>query len=184
MTNEELAPLLSYAAAYSRSLWIKLYPKPDLNDLISIANLGIAKALRSFDPFKGVPLRAYITQRIKWSLGEFLREIYGNREGNSGEKQYRIRLRNYVSLDTINRKEYRENFAAGLDIKNKLNTIPSSHSSIVNSILEGYTERELRQQGCTRQKYRESVKFLKEIAESECFRKFDGTGSMRKMARR
>ncbi len=46
----------------------------DLDDLIQAGALGFLGAVDSFDPKKGVTLSAWITQRVRWSLIDELRE--------------------------------------------------------------------------------------------------------------
>lgn len=46
----------------------------ELDDLIQAASLGFLSAIDSFDPKKGVTLSAYLSQKIRWSLMDELRE--------------------------------------------------------------------------------------------------------------
>lgn len=170
MTNEELAPLLSYAAAHCNNLWFRLYPKPPLEDLISEANFGLAKAVKSYNPSHKVPFSAYATMRIKWAVGEYLREIYGNRLANDGKKQFRIRLRDYVSLESggPRRFQYKERFERGIDLKNKLNAIPERYHPVVELILAGHSNEEVkRATGRSNTFIKNAVTALKEVATGE-----------------
>lgn len=170
MTDEELAPLLSYAAAYCNNLWFRLYPKPPLEDLISEANFGLAKAVKSYSPSYKVPFSAYATIRIKWAIGEYLREIYGNRLANDGKKQYRIRLRDYLPMGSGHGLKYKERFETGIDLKNKLNAIPERYHTVVELILAGHSNEEVkRATGRSNKFIRSAVAALKEVARGEHF---------------
>lgn len=46
----------------------------ELDDLIQAGAMGFLSAIESFDPKKGVTLSAWITQRVRWSLLDELRE--------------------------------------------------------------------------------------------------------------
>lgn len=46
----------------------------ELDDLIQAGAMGFLGAIESFDPKKGVTLSAWITQRVRWSLLDELRE--------------------------------------------------------------------------------------------------------------
>ena len=45
----------------------------DIEDLVSSGNLGLARALKTFDPSKGVPFGAYATLKIRGAMLEDLR---------------------------------------------------------------------------------------------------------------
>lgn len=46
----------------------------ELDDLIQVASLGFIAAVEQYDPKKGVPLSAWLAQRIRWALMDELRE--------------------------------------------------------------------------------------------------------------
>ncbi|KML24110.1 flagellar biosynthesis sigma factor [Leclercia adecarboxylata] len=53
---------------------VRLPATVELDDLIQAGVVGLLSAVDDFDPKKGVDLGAYIVKRIRWALGDELRE--------------------------------------------------------------------------------------------------------------
>lgn len=47
----------------------------DRDDLESYGAIGLYRALESFEPARGVPLEAYVAQRVRWAVVDGLRQI-------------------------------------------------------------------------------------------------------------
>lgn len=170
-TEEELSPLLTFAKTTAFTTWRKLYPKPPIDDLISEANFGLAKAVKNFNPTLGVPFSAYAMTRIKWSMGEYIREVFGNRSQSDGEKSYKIRLRKLSSIEDFKKKFYfHERYDKEIELAQKFFTVPFVYREIVQTLVEGHTVVEAAKiHGLSIKTIQKARSYLLEIAKSEHF---------------
>lgn len=68
-------------------LQVRLPPCVELDDLIQAGSIGFLNAIDNYDPKKGIALSAWITQRIRWTLIDDLREQdWASRRVRSNER--------------------------------------------------------------------------------------------------
>lgn len=68
-------------------LQVRLPASVELDDLVQAGSIGFLNAIDTFDPKKGISLPAWITQRIRWTLIDELREQdWASRRVRSNER--------------------------------------------------------------------------------------------------
>lgn len=64
---------LSYAEALGRALWSRLPFRPELDEVLSLARLGLVEAARKFDPGRGVSFKTFSYYRVRGAIFDGLR---------------------------------------------------------------------------------------------------------------
>lgn len=145
-TDEELTYLLDFAARYADKTQDKLTPKPPLDDLISAGNLGIVKALRAFDPSKGVPFEALGVMKIKWSVASYLDYMFYGHKRPAGNDAQKLPLRCLQQMSPMMESRfyrYSMKLDKQMELEMRIRKLSPEDQELVEEVLAGHTVEEI-----------------------------------------
>jgi len=138
-TEEELNDILSFAKFHSSRIYSKFTTKPPMEDLLSISNLGIVRALHKFDPSKGIPFTTVGKLFVKWAVSQWLRDEFfcSRHKGKSGKlpRHMEYSIENFKPDNNI--FKYNPEFERTAELEKRLARFDDYHQGMVREVIQG-----------------------------------------------